>query len=494
MRNKVQLITYVDRLTGAGFPALRELLTGPLSGVFGGVHPLPFFHPIDGSDAGFDPIDHATVDPRLGLWSDVRALSEEVEIMADLIVNHVSAQSPAFEDFRAKGDASPHAGLFMTFDRVFPDGAKADDLMAIYRPRPGLPFTKMKFADGRHRMLWTTFTPNQIDIDVESEAGRAYLDNILDRFEEGGVKAIRLDAAGYAIKRKGSSCFMIPETYAFIAELAENARKRGMEVLVEIHSYYQDQIEIAKRVDRVYDFALPPLLLHALYKNDADPLAKWLEIAPRNAVTVLDTHDGIGVIDVGASGDRPGLLPPSDIHDLVETIHAKTGGKSREATGAAAGNLDLYQVNSTYYDALGRVDIDYLLARAIQFFCPGVPQVYYTGLLGAANDMELLAKTRVGRDINRHHFTPAEVTAALDTPMVKGLLSLIRIRNAHPAFDGEFSLSHPSRERISLMWTKGEDRIRLVVDLAKRSGVIYMTKPDGGERCVVVRPGTVDRD
>jgi len=151
-------------------------------------------------------------------------------------------------------------------------------------------------------------------------------------------------------------------------------------------------------------------------------------------------------------------------------------------------------MNSTYHDALGRVDVDYLLARAIQFSCPGVPRVYYTGLRGAGNDMELLAKTRVGRDINRHHFTPAEVASALDTPMVKGLLSLIRVRNTHPAFDGEFSLSHPSRERISLMWTKGEDRIRLVVDLAKRSGVIHMTKPDGGERCVVVRPGTFDRD
>lgn len=151
--------------------------------------------------------------------------------------------------------------------------------------------------------------PQQIDIDVHSAHGALYLETILDRFAEANVTAIRLDAAGYAIKKAGTSCFMIDETYAFLAKLAEKARDRGMEVLVEIHSYYRDQIEIARKVDRVYDFALPPLILHSLFTGDATALARWLEISPRNAITVLDTHDGIGVIDVGAHSDgRPGLF------------------------------------------------------------------------------------------------------------------------------------------------------------------------------------------
>ena len=103
---------------------------------------------------------------------------------------------------------------------------------------------------------------------------------------------IRLDAVGYAIKKPGTSCFMIPETFDFISELTEKARSLGIEVLVEIHSHYLKQIEIAKKVDWVYDFALPPLVLHAIFQADSKPLAKWLSISPRNAVTVLDTHDG----------------------------------------------------------------------------------------------------------------------------------------------------------------------------------------------------------
>ena len=175
------------------------------------------------------------------------------------------------------------------------------------------------------------------------------------KFQAAGIKMIRLDAVGYAIKKPGTSCFMIPETFDFIAELTAKARALGIEVLVEIHSYYQKQIEIARQVDWVYDFALPPLVLHALFQRDPRPLARWLAISPRNAVTVLDTHDGIGVIDVGAdSSGNPGLLAPAQIDNLVETIHQRSRGQSKQATGAAANNLDLYQVNCTFLDALGR--------------------------------------------------------------------------------------------------------------------------------------------
>ena len=474
MKNQIQLITYVDRLTAAGFVALKALVDGPLKGVVGGVHPLPFFDPIDGADAGFDPADHTRVDPRLGDWSHVKALAGSVDIMADLIVNHVSSASPAFQDFLTHGDASEFADMFLTFGKVFPNGATEAELNAIYRPRPGLPFTKMTFGDGSRRLLWTTFTPKQIDIDVGSRHGAAYLDSIIDRFSRAGIAAIRLDAAGYAIKKPGSSCFMIPETYAFLGDLAAKARTAGMEVLVEIHSYYRDQIEIARKVDRVYDFALPPLVLHALYTSEAEPLANWLRIAPRNAVTVLDTHDGIGVIDVGASTDgRPGLLPPAAIDALVETIHSRSNDESRHATGGAASNLDLYQVNCTYYDALGRRDDEYLIARALQFFSPGIPQVYYVGLLGGTNDMALLRETNVGRDINRHYYQPMELGEALGKPMVKRLFELARLRNSHPAFDGEFAVSTPSDTSISLRWTRGDEFASLDVDLVEKRSVIH---------------------
>jgi sucrose phosphorylase len=489
MKNQVQLITYVDRLGGGGLKELTALLSGPdgsLAGVFGGVHLLPFFHPIDGADAGFDPIDHTQVDPRLGDWSDIKALSENLEVMGDVIVNHMSSQSPQFLDYSQRGNASPYAGLFLTMGSVFPNGATEKDLLTVYRPRPGMPFTYTTLANGEKKFLWTTFMPQQLDIDVAHPQGKAYLDGILTTFAANGINMIRLDAVGYAIKKPGTSCFMLPETFDFIAEFAARAKALGIEVLVEVHSYYQRQIEIAKKVDWVYDFALPPLVLHALFNKTSKPLKHWIGIRPTNALTVLDTHDGIGIIDIGAdASDRaghPGLVPPAELGALVETIHANSGGQSRQATGAAASNLDLYQVNCTFYDALARDDRAYLIARAIQFFLPGVPQVYYVGLLAGENDMALLERSGVGRDINRHHYSRTEIDNALQRPVVQDLQELIRLRNAHPAFGGKFELQGSADDLLALRWYLGHAWIALTVGLAQCTLLIEGDDGSGSRR------------
>lgn len=486
MKNQVQLITYVDRLGGGALRDLQALLSpgGPLHGLFGGVHLLPFFHPIDGSDAGFDPIDHTQVDPRLGDWGDVRSLGRVIDVMADVIVNHVSTDSPQFRDWLARGERSPYAGLFLTMDSVFPGGATEDQLLAIYRPRPGLPFTATTLADGRRRLLWTSFTAQQADIDVAHPQGQAYLQGILDTLAGAGVRMVRLDAVGYAIKKPGSSCFMMPETFAFIGAFAQQARQRGIEVLVEIHSHYRRQIEIARQVDWVYDFALPPLVLHALFFQTAEPLKAWSRVRPHNALTVLDTHDGIGIIDIGADAQdragRPGLVPPAELDALVERIHTLSGGGSRKATGAAASNLDLYQVNCTYFDALGGDERAYLIARAVQFFLPGVPQVYYVGLLAGGNDLALLAHSGVGRDINRHRYTRAEVDAALQRPVVQGLLNLIRLRNRHPAFGGRFTLLDSAPQVLAMRWENGADVAELGVDFRDQSHRLRVSSDSAG--------------
>jgi sucrose phosphorylase len=467
VKNQVQLTTYVDRLGGT-LNGLRALLEGPLSGLFGGVHLLPFFHPIDGADAGFDPIDHLRVDERLGTWDDVAAISHSTEVMADVIVNHVSSRSMPFRDFVTNGDRSEFAGMFLTLDRVFPQGASKADLNKIYRPRPGPPFTPMELADGSCRQVWTTFSAEQIDIDVAHPCAIEYLDSILDTLAANGVTTIRLDAVGYAIKKPGTRCFMIDETFAFIDELTARARARGLQVLVEVHSHFRQQIEIAARVDRVYDFALPPLLLHTLFTGSARALHRWVALRPTNAVTVLDTHDGIGVIDIGADGSEPGLLQAADLDRLVDRIHLNSDGQSRQATGAAAANLDLYQVNCTFYDALGRDDQDYLLARALQFFLPGVPQVYYVGLLAGENDMALLRSSGVGRDINRHYYDRAEIDRAMERPVVARLFELIRLRNRHPAFLGEFESLDTDDERLGMRWRNGDEFAQLNVNLRTR--------------------------
>jgi sucrose phosphorylase len=144
-RENVQLIAYADRF-GGSLPGLHEILDGPLAGLFAGVHVLPFFTPFDGADAGFDPVDHCEVDPRLGSWADVLALAGDYALMVDLIVNHVSADSAEFRDVVARGDDSPYAGMFLSMSDVYPDGADEDELVGIYRPRPGLPFTTLRLG------------------------------------------------------------------------------------------------------------------------------------------------------------------------------------------------------------------------------------------------------------------------------------------------------------------------------------------------------------
>ncbi|MET1062647.1 MAG: sucrose phosphorylase, partial [Aeromicrobium sp.] len=432
-----QLIAYADRLGGT-ISGLADLLDGPLAGAFGGVHVLPFFTPYDGVDAGFDPRDHTVVDPRLGSWDDVRRLAVGRTVMADVIVNHVSAQSAQFLDVRENGEASEWAPMFLTLSSVFPDGATEADLARIYRPRPGLPFTAMQLGAHR-RLVWTTFTPDQVDIDLRTVEAWDYLQSVVDTLTAGGVSQLRLDAVGYTGKEAGTDCFMTPSTDQYTARVVRQAHARGASVLVEVHGHHTQQMEIARKVDYVYDFALPPLVLHALTAGDLAPLHHWLTIRPSNAVTVLDTHDGIGIVDVGPSDLRagePGLLTPEQIDALVEAIHTNSSGTSRLATGAAASNLDLYQVNCTFYDALARDDARYVLARLIQLFVPGIPQVYYVGLFAGTNDVELLERTGVGRDVNRHHYTSDEIEHDLSRPAVRAQLGALRVRTAHPAFEG----------------------------------------------------------
>ncbi len=488
MANSVHLLTYVDRLAG-DLAGLHELLAGPLD-VFDGVHVLPLFRPIDGADAGFDPDDHREVDGRIGTWQDVATLAQAVDVTIDLIVNHVSTRSPEFTSFLRDGEASPHARMFLTLDRVFPDGATEELLAQVYRPRPGLPLTPVTLADGTRRILWTTFTPEQVDLDVRDEGTRAYLEELLALFSRNGVDTVRLDAIGYAVKTPGTSSFMTDETREFLGWLSGRARANGLKVLVEVHAHWRLTLELAEACDLTYDFALPPLVLDALHSGDAEPLHAWLGRRPHNVVTVLDTHDGIGVIDVGANaghGDThhpgPGLLPPDRIDALVEAIHAATGDVSRRATGAAASNVDLYQVNTTFLDALGG-DVDAMLAaRALQLVLPGTPQIYYVGLLMGHNDAELLEASGVGRDVNRHHYTRAELDAALRSDAVRRLLDLVQLRRTHAAFTGEWFLDPiDGSGRITTGWRDGAgNEVVLQLDVAQRRAALVV---DGAARAI----------
>jgi sucrose phosphorylase len=461
MMSGASILVYAERV-GGNLGEIEKLLAGPLS-AFTGVHVLPFFHPYDGADAGFDPIDHTIVDPRLGDWSDFKRISQTHELTADLIVNHASNLSPEFLDWQQKGDDSAYAGMFLTFDVVFPDGGDEDGITSFYRPRPGLPFTAYE-VKGRRRLVWTTFMPSQVDIDIKHPAGQAYLVRILEALKSGGVKVVRLDAVGYAVKTPGTDSFMTPETLEFVSEITELIHSYDMRVLVEVHAHYTQQLDIAPLVDLIYDFQTAPLLLHSFFTGTVDRLHDWFKIRPKNCLNVLDTHDGYGVIDGGPINGRPGLITQDEMAYIFERASENTGGHSERASVVPQWFNLPHQINATLPNILAD-DTAYVASRAVQFFLPGEPQVYYVGLFNGMDDQRLFAATGQGRDVNRHHYTPEEISDALEQPVTKAIIALARIRRLS-VFEGDFSWSVTGASTIRLAWQNGADSASLEIDTA----------------------------
>ena len=455
------ILVYAERV-GGNLGEIEKLLKGALSD-FDGIHVLPFFHPYDGDDAGFDPIDHKIVDPRLGTWADFKRISETHELTADLIVNHASYLSPEFIDWQEKGDASEYAGMFLTFDTVFPNGGTEEGITSFYRPRPGMPFTAYEVA-GKRRLVWTTFMPSQVDIDIKHAKGQDYLKSVLEALKSGGVKVVRLDAVGYAVKTPGTDSFMTKETLEFVEEITELIHSYGMRVLVEVHAHYTQQLDIAPLVDLIYDFQTAPLLLHSYFTGTVDRLDNWFQIRPTNCLNVLDTHDGYGVIDGGPINGKPGLITQDEMAYIFEVAEKNTEGHSAIASVVPQWFTLPHQINATLPNIVAN-DTAYFGMRAVQFFLPGEPQVYYVGLFNGMDDRELFAKSGQGRDTNRHNYTVAEIEDALQQPVTRAIIALARLRK-HNAFEGSFSWAVLGSDRIELRWDNDDDFVSLEITTA----------------------------
>ena len=189
------------------------------------------------------------------------------------------------------------------------------------------------------------------------------------------------------------------------------------------------------------------LVLHALYSGNVNRLVHWMEICHRKLFTTLDTHDGIGVADV------KDLLTDEETEATREALYAQGANVKKIYSSAAYNNLDIYKINCTYYSALGNDDQAYLLARVLQCFAPGSPQIYYVGLLAGENDIELLESTKEGRNINRHYYDLEEIEREVQRPVVQSLFNLLKFRNTSAAFDGEFAVDMEDSNTIHISWT-----------------------------------------
>lgn len=474
IQNEIMLITYADSM-GKDLKELGELLNTHFKGIVGGVHILPFYPST--ADRGFAPTTYEVVDPVFGTWEDIQAFQKNYYTMYDFMINHISRGSEYFQDYLALKEDSKYKDLFIVFESLWPNGGPTQkDIDLIYKRKPRAPYVETAFADGSKANIWCTFDEEQIDLNMYTEATRAFVKDALIKLAKRGASLIRLDAFAYATKRPGTNCmFLEPDTWDMLDFVKETLEPYGVEILPEIHEHYSIQMKLAERGYWVYDFALPLIMLHTLYTGNNERLKHWLSISPSKQFTTLDTHDGIGVVDA------KDLMSDEELEATREGLYQHGANVKKIYSSTAYNNLDIYQMNCTYYSALGDNDDAYLLARAIQFFAPGIPQVYYIGMLAGANDLELLEETKVGRNINRHYYSKEEVAANLERSVVKKLMALMSFRNSYKAFEGDIELHDSNPEELGITRTSNGLKATLWANLKTHSFTIEYKDPETGE-------------
>ena len=480
VKNKVQLITYPDSL-GGDLKKLDNVLEKHFPDLFtGGIHILPPF-PSSG-DRGFAPLTYLEIEPKFGSWDDIKRIGEKHAIILDLMVNHISAKSSYFQDFLKNGYESEYADLFIQVKKLWADGIPLQEDIDKMFLRREQPFSDFKIEKtGEIEKVWTTFgktiPSEQIDMDMNSPIAIDLLTKFMSNFSKNNVKIVRLDAVGYVVKKLGTSCFFVePEIYAFLEWIHKLAGSLNIEILPEIHAEYQTQFKLANEGYWIYDFILPYTILEALITKSSKSLKEYLKVRPRNQFTMLDCHDGVPI-----KPDMDGLYQGAVARKVVDQC-VKNGANLSLILSQAhkdSDGFDVHQIRGTYYSLLGCNDAAYLAARAIQFFTPGIPQVYYVGLLAGKNDIEAVKQTGEGRELNRHNYSLSEIDSEVQRPVVGKLIELIKFRNSHPAFNGTFNVDVCSDSEIVLSWNLNDTYARLHVDLANYSSEISCSDSSG---------------
>jgi len=437
----VLLITYGNSIRRSGESPLHTLhrfLSDHLRDTFSGIHILPYF-PYS-SDDGFAVTDYLQVNPELGDWSDVERIAVDFKLMTDLVINHVSSRHPWFQNYLHGLD--PGSGYFI---EIAPD----TDLSMVVRPRTTPLLTRFDTARGP-RWVWTTFSPDQIDVNFQNPRVLfEYLDILLHYLAKGS-RLIRLDAIAYLWKKLGTACIHLPETHEVVKLLRDvvDAVAPGTLLITETNVPHTENISYFGRGDEahlVYQFPLPPLVLHALHTGEASYLSSWarqLEPPPSGCtfLNFLSCHDGIGL--------RPleGLVPEEEIDRLVASVQELGGLISWRAT--PAGGRAPYELNITWFSAMqgtcrGRDNLAverHLCAHAIMLALQGTPAFYILSLLGTENDREGVEDTGAPRAINRHRWDWARLqhlladSGSVQARVFSGLLRLIGLRRAQSAF------------------------------------------------------------
>ena len=483
------LNAYPDSIGGRLEDITAMLEREELRGAFTSFYILPSLYHSD-LDRGFCVVDY-DLNEELATRENLETLRAlGIDLKLDFVLNHAFVTSPQFQDLLEKGEASEYRDFFIDWNKFWagcgemtPEGyiqPEPQYIEKMFFRKPGLPILMVQFPDGREVPYWNTFYQKvweedgkrkylgQMDLNIQSPKVWEFYDETLKKLASYGAKIIRLDAFAYAPKAPGKKNFMNdPETWQVLERVHELADKYGLKLLPEIHASYGEGVYkvIAERGYTTYDFFLPGLIIDAMEHETGEFLARWAKELVENkisTVNMLGCHDGIPMLDL------KGLLSDERIQGLIDTLVAR-GGYVKNLHGAK--NM-YYQVNATYYSALGEDDRKMLLARAIQLFMPGKPQVWYLDLFAGKNDYA--AMERAGKDghkeINRSNLTAADIEAGLQKDVVKKQLELLRMRNQFDVFSSRAIISAAAEgTMLALRWDTEEEMAVLVADFADSS-------------------------
>ncbi|AWH89003.1 alpha-amylase family glycosyl hydrolase [Limnobaculum parvum] len=438
----VVLITYADQFyqpEKKTLTCLTDFYNAGLSAVFNIVHLLPFY-PYS-SDDGFSVIDYYQVNPIAGDWQDIAKLHHSTRLMFDYVCNHMSAQSEWFRGYLAQ--QPEYDNFFVSMDPNI-------DLSAVTRPRTSPLLTPFPLKDGSTRHIWTTFSADQIDLNFANPKVLVAMLDVLLEYLKQGADYIRLDAVGFMWKTPGTRCIHLEKTHLLVKlfRAVTDIVAPGSVIITETNVPHQDNIAYFgnghDEAQMVYQFPLPPLVLHAIHTGSARTLGQWAASLDLNTTDTtffnfLASHDGIGL------NPLRGLLPEEEILALVEDLQRE--GALVSYKNNPDGSRSPYEINVTYMDALNRQDSQdderiarFLLAHAILLAFPGVPAVYIQSILGSRNDYDGVKSAGHNRAINRQKYSLDDINQAiagknyLRHQIFHQLSRLIEVRKSHSAF------------------------------------------------------------
>ena len=493
MKMGAMLNAYPDSIGGTLASTIKWLQNPAMEQVFDSFYLLPSMYTSD-LDRGFSIISY-DLNESLAKMDDLAALkSMGVSLKLDFVLNHASTQSPEFLDLIEKGDSSEYQDFFINWNKFWAGHGEMTEegyilphqnlLEKMHFRKLGLPLLMVAMWDGTKKPYWNTFYQEeqitcgkarylgQMDLNINSPKVWDFYDKVLQKLTAYGGEIVRLDAFAYASKIPGRRNFLNePETWDLLEKVHAMADKYSLRLLPEIHAEYRTKTheQLAEKGYVTYDFFLPGLLIPAIEKHTSEYLLKWInEIIEKSMSTVnmLGCHDGIPLLDLR------GLLPDEEIQSIIDIVVSR-GGIVKDLSGSKA---TYYQVNATYFSALGECEQKMLLARAIQMFMPGIPQVWYLDLAGGKNDYDAAKGKDRHKEINRTNLSLDQMNACLQKPLTQKQLELLRFRKNQAAFNPDAQITASGEGQVlCIEWKYNGSFAKLEANLQDYTYVIQTT-------------------